>query len=149
MDFSDTSGQNMRIDVLPDGHIKMVIEEGGKGIEAEMTPRQGANMIHDLLKAGVVAWMRNPKNNLEAGGKLPLTQPSDIYTQVAWPLGIALFSPHVDEKRRPAVGIVAAFGDLQVAVGLQRNQLRRLGEQLIKMDEMLPPSDHFELGIGD
>lgn len=84
MDFSDTSSQNMRIEVLPDGRIKIVIQENGKGIEAEMTPRQGADMMADLMKAGVVAWMRNPKNNLKAGGKLPLQDQNDIYTTVAW-----------------------------------------------------------------
>lgn len=46
-----------------------------------------------------------------------------------------------------AVGLAAAYDDAQVFVGLQRKQLKQLGEIMLEMDRRLPPSDTFELNI--
>jgi hypothetical protein len=55
---------------------------------------------------------------------------------------------HLDEiGRRMAVGLAAAYGDAQVFVGLQRNQLRQLGEMMLEMDRRLPSSDKFEIDL--
>jgi hypothetical protein len=46
-----------------------------------------------------------------------------------------------------AVGLAAAYGDAQVFVGLQHNQLRQLGEMMLEMDRRLPSSDKFEIDL--
>lgn len=138
----------VRVEVLPDGRVKFKIKKpGGDGIVAHMTPQQGSELMRELLQAGVLAWIRDPKNDFtKPGRKLPLEGMEDIHTKVTWPLSVAVITAAADEERK-MVGLYAAYGDLQVAVGLQRSLLRPIAEQLLRLDESLPPSNELELGL--
>lgn len=130
----------------PRGKIDLGIRAHGNYMSVTLTAEETSDLVTQLLKSSVAGFLVT--HDVGAPGfQWPMASANDIYAPFAWPLTVALASPASDETHA-AVGLAAAFGDAQVVVGLQRNQLRRLGEILLEMDKRLPPSDHFELGLG-
>lgn len=128
-----------------DGHVELSVHGVGTSLTIALTGAEITTLVAALLQGSVVGYRTT--HDLQAPGfKWPLSGVYDVYAPIIWPITSALTAPALDEKRM-AVGLAAAYGDAQVFVGLQRNQLKQFAEMMLEMDRRLPPSDTFELSI--
>ena len=136
--------QSAGVAVSSSGRIELHARNGGNTVTVELSANQVTDLVAALLKAGMVTYLTS-NDMTQPDAQTPLREHSDMHAPVAWPLQIAIATPQTDNGR-PTVGLCAAFGDVQLIVGLQRNSIEAIANHLLHVDRVLPASNHIELG---
>jgi hypothetical protein len=134
------------VEVQSDGLTKLIITDPSGLCSAYLTPHQAATLVQQLCKASMHSYKKSSALHCKPH-HMPLLNPADVYIAASWPLGLILSVIEVNSEHPPGIALVAPFGLMQIAIGIQRGQLKKLAEQLLSLDEMLPQSDLVETGL--